>query len=424
VNIAVMNGSQAVYTSECNVPARWSTRRPGSSTAARWCTGTIRRRPRRRGGGMGRCTFGPTPAPRRETTPRIRAIRSAPSRRASREIGSSHVQVRDDPAFTATCTADALPVAAALLVADVFFVAAGRAARVLSAGRVRGQPTAPAGFRVRPLGWPGESRRAAAGDDHGRPNRQPRARPGHAACARRNPGRRRDSLHQGAQQRHRRASAVARHVTTAALGRFSESWRVSCSRRLWFIYDAGGDRANATLLVRVRAGVELSATPAPLSNFQKVTLSGQLHGPPMPSGAIVELQVFRSTGWETFGTANTTARGVFSFAYQFFLIQACEQRPAGLGSAACSRAKCRRRVPISHGRVCRGWPIGLRWAPRGFSAMKRRQARNRGRSVSQAWLQALRDDFIFWHSVRARLLGGGQCGLHLQAPWGVRRPGG
>jgi hypothetical protein len=106
-------------------------------------------------------------------------------------------------------------------------------------------------------------------------------------------------------------------VRTDAHGRFSYAWRAACSRRFWLTSDAGGGRAIATVLVWVRASLSVQASPTSLFNGQVMTLSGQLRGGPLPRGAIVEMQVFRGTYWETFGTANVSLGRTFSFAYRF-----------------------------------------------------------------------------------------------------------
>jgi hypothetical protein len=108
-----------------------------------------------------------------------------------------------------------------------------------------------------------------------------------------------------------------RTVRTDAHGRFSYAWRAGCSRRLWLTSDAGGGRASATVLVRARASVSLRASPTSLFNGQVMTLTGQLRGRPLPRRAIVEMQVFRGTSWETFGTANVGHHRTFSFPYRF-----------------------------------------------------------------------------------------------------------
>jgi hypothetical protein len=106
-------------------------------------------------------------------------------------------------------------------------------------------------------------------------------------------------------------------VTTDAHGRFSYAWRATCSRRLWLTSDAGGGLGSATVLVSVRASVSVQATPTSLFNGQVMTLTGHLQGGPLPRGAIVEMQVFRGTYWETFGTANADRHRIFSFPYRF-----------------------------------------------------------------------------------------------------------
>ncbi len=106
-------------------------------------------------------------------------------------------------------------------------------------------------------------------------------------------------------------------VTTDAHGRFSYAWRAGCSRRLWLTSDAGGGQASASVLVRTRASVTIQANPTSLFNGQVMTLTGHLRGGPLPRGALVELQVFRGTYWETFGTANIDRHHMFTFAYRF-----------------------------------------------------------------------------------------------------------
>jgi hypothetical protein len=105
-------------------------------------------------------------------------------------------------------------------------------------------------------------------------------------------------------------------VTTDTDGHFLYAWTANRSRWLRLSYDGGGKPLTTTVLVRVRAPVSLRATPAVLRNGQKMLLQGRALARPMPRGAIVELQVFRGTGWETFGAATETRNG-FKFSYRF-----------------------------------------------------------------------------------------------------------
>jgi hypothetical protein len=77
--------------------------------------------------------------------------------------------------------------------------------------------------------------------------------------------------------------------------------------------------AEATLRVRVKAGVRLSVDPHTAARGRTVKLSGRLVGRPLPAtGKIVELQA-RSPGerWITFRTVRASRRGRFATRYKF-----------------------------------------------------------------------------------------------------------
>ncbi|HEY1854002.1 MAG TPA: hypothetical protein VGG40_05385 [Solirubrobacterales bacterium] len=90
------------------------------------------------------------------------------------------------------------------------------------------------------------------------------------------------------------------------------------SRRLYFIHRTAQGAVVSTISVRVRAPVSLHGSPLSLRNGQTLTMRGNLGSPPYPKrGALVELQAYRETGWQTFGTATTNRRGRFAFRYTF-----------------------------------------------------------------------------------------------------------
>jgi hypothetical protein len=77
--------------------------------------------------------------------------------------------------------------------------------------------------------------------------------------------------------------------------------------------------AEATLRVRVKAGVRLSVDPHTAARGRAVKLSGRLVGRPLPAtGKVVELQA-RSPGerWITFQTVRASRRGRFATRYKF-----------------------------------------------------------------------------------------------------------
>jgi hypothetical protein len=77
--------------------------------------------------------------------------------------------------------------------------------------------------------------------------------------------------------------------------------------------------AEATLRVKVRAGVRLRVAPHTAARGRAVRLSGRLVGRPLPTtGKVVELQA-RSPGerWITFRTVRASRRGRFAIRYTF-----------------------------------------------------------------------------------------------------------
>ncbi len=101
-------------------------------------------------------------------------------------------------------------------------------------------------------------------------------------------------------------------------GYFTYKVETGPSRRLFFVHRTGGGAAVDSVAVRVRAPVELHGTPRSLVNGQTLTMRGKLLSPPFPKrGALVELQAYRETGWQTFATTNTNRRGRFAYRYTF-----------------------------------------------------------------------------------------------------------
>jgi hypothetical protein len=110
---------------------------------------------------------------------------------------------------------------------------------------------------------------------------------------------------------------VATRVTDQN-GSFSYRVEPGTSRRVYFVNRGAGGAAVDSVAVRVRAPVGLRGSPLSLRNGQTLTMRGQLGSPPFPKrGALVELQAYRETGWQTFGTVDTNRRGRFSFRYTF-----------------------------------------------------------------------------------------------------------
>jgi hypothetical protein len=90
------------------------------------------------------------------------------------------------------------------------------------------------------------------------------------------------------------------------------------SRRVYFVDRTPTGAAVDSVFVRVRAPVELHGSPLSLRNGQTLTMRGTLKAPPYPKrGALVELQAYRESGWQTFGTVDTNRRGRFAFRYTF-----------------------------------------------------------------------------------------------------------
>jgi hypothetical protein len=75
---------------------------------------------------------------------------------------------------------------------------------------------------------------------------------------------------------------------------------------------------SAALVVRVRAGVTLHASPRQVRNGQSVRFSGRLLGRPVPRGGkLVDLQARDAGRWRTFATVRARRRGAFRLHYRF-----------------------------------------------------------------------------------------------------------
>jgi hypothetical protein len=108
-------------------------------------------------------------------------------------------------------------------------------------------------------------------------------------------------------------------VTTGADGTFSVALPAGPSRRVTAGYRAAptDTPATASVVLAVRAGVVLHATPRALHTGQRLRLSGTLRGRPLPTaGKVVELQVRRGGRWLTFADVRAHGDG-FSYRYRF-----------------------------------------------------------------------------------------------------------
>jgi hypothetical protein len=106
--------------------------------------------------------------------------------------------------------------------------------------------------------------------------------------------------------------------TTDAHGFFTYKVKKGTSRRVFFVHRTGSGAVVGSVAVRVRAPVELHGYPLSLVNGQTLTMRGRLLSPPYPKrGALVELQAYRETGWQTFATTNSNRRGRFAYRYTF-----------------------------------------------------------------------------------------------------------
>jgi hypothetical protein len=109
-----------------------------------------------------------------------------------------------------------------------------------------------------------------------------------------------------------------RTLTTDDGGQFGYTLRRGPSRRVYFVARVDGGAASDSLAVRVRADAQLSASRRNLRNGQLLTLSGRLSGRPVPRrGVLVEMQVRKAKGWQTFGTTRATRSGRYRYRYRF-----------------------------------------------------------------------------------------------------------
>lgn len=92
--------------------------------------------------------------------------------------------------------------------------------------------------------------------------------------------------------------------------------------------------AQASVRLRVAAGVSLRVRPRLVGAGRVVTFRGRVAGRPIPRGGkLVELQVFDRSGWRTLRLVRTNRRGVFNTRYRF----------VSTGSAARLRFRARSR---------------------------------------------------------------------------------
>jgi hypothetical protein len=110
----------------------------------------------------------------------------------------------------------------------------------------------------------------------------------------------------------------ARTVVTDADGRFTDTLRRGPSRRVYLVTRVADGAVSDSVMVHVRAPVRLHAAPRRLFNGQVLTLGGRLRGRPIPRrGVLVELQVRKRGGWQTFATTRARRKGRYRFRYRF-----------------------------------------------------------------------------------------------------------
>ena len=120
-----------------------------------------------------------------------------------------------------------------------------------------------------------------------------------------------------------RSLVTGASVRTKPDGRFTLTLpRNPPSQKLRLSYRAfSGDSrpaSEATLSLKVRAGVRLAVTPRQVRNRQAITFRGRLLGRPIPrAGKLVEVQVLFPGGWRTFATAKANRNGAFKYRYRF-----------------------------------------------------------------------------------------------------------
>lgn len=112
------------------------------------------------------------------------------------------------------------------------------------------------------------------------------------------------------------AQPIASLVTDSA-GRFDYKLPRGPSRRVWFVYRAGGTSAVASVVTRVRAPVRLRPSRRSLRNGETVVLRGQVGADVPLAGALLELQARLARGWRTFATTRSGRAGRFRYAYRF-----------------------------------------------------------------------------------------------------------
>jgi hypothetical protein len=106
-------------------------------------------------------------------------------------------------------------------------------------------------------------------------------------------------------------------VQTDADGAFSSKVPAGPSRRIFAIHPTPAGAAVASLTVRVRAAVTLHPSSHRLRNGDVLHLGGRIRGGPFRRPPLVEMQAWRGTYWQTFGTIRPHRNGSFSFPYRF-----------------------------------------------------------------------------------------------------------
>lgn len=112
-------------------------------------------------------------------------------------------------------------------------------------------------------------------------------------------------------------------VRTDKHGRFEIAWpRGGASKNIVVAYRSHVNdtiaTAQASVRLRVAAGVSLRLSPRLVGAGRAVTFRGRVSGGPIPRGGkLVELQVRDRSGWRTLRVVRTNRRGVFRSRYRF-----------------------------------------------------------------------------------------------------------
>ena len=118
------------------------------------------------------------------------------------------------------------------------------------------------------------------------------------------------------------AVAAAGKVVTGADGRFKYIAPAGPSRVIRIAYRSHSADASfadtSDVMLLVKAGVTIKATPRKVHNRHATMFTGRLLGKPISKrGVVVDLQVFFRHKWRTFGAPRTNRAGKYKFKYRF-----------------------------------------------------------------------------------------------------------